>query len=134
MATPESTLKKIRLRNAKIIVAWARRGFTTKELAEKYKLTERRVQQIIYDNHDFVKVNREKERCKRINILNRLIEQKKEFTSEDITDLLEAQRKEIEGEAMGTTKETKVIIIRETNGGNKDQRGAVPGSVSVIRC
>jgi hypothetical protein len=103
----------IKLRNAKIVVSWARRGASYEDLAKKYNLTERRIQQIVYDNADFVKINKEKERCRRANILNRLIQKKQETTNRDIVDLLDAQRKEIEGDAGGgSSKETKIIIIR----------------------
>lgn len=132
MSLPIETKRKIKLRNAKIVVSWSRGRATIKELSEKYKLTERRIEQIVYTNHDFVKFNTDWEKKKRLNILNRLIEGKKEYSNKDVVELLEAQRKELEGDGSMGKPDTKVIIIRESNG-NKDQRGAVSGSVSIVR-
>ena len=115
MAQSEDKKKFIKLRNAKIIVAWARHGKSVNFLAEKYNVTERRIQQIVYDHHDFVKINKEREKAKRINIINRLIETKKESTNKDIIDLLEYQRKEIDGDdKQSSAGETKIIIIRSS--------------------
>lgn len=138
-------LKKrfIRLRNAKIVVAWARRGMSSAQIGEKYHLTERRVNQILYDNHDFLKLNQTKEKQRRINILNRLIESKKENSNRDILELLEAQRKEVEGDGSVSSHETKIIIVRasepsvhlngngHTNGRAEDHSQTVSRSLSV---
>ncbi len=111
----EEKKRYISLRNKKIIVGWARHGISISELAGKYNLTVRRINQIVNDGHSFIKVHKEREKAKRINIVNRLIEHKQEFTNKDIIDLLEYQRKEIDGDdKQHSAGETKIIIIRSS--------------------
>lgn len=67
-------------------------------LSEKYKLTERRIEQILRDNHAFIPIDREWEKKKRINWLRRQIAKKGDKTAKDSADLQEQLRKEVEGD------------------------------------
>lgn len=139
MKIPEKIKGRNRVRDGAIVVCFKRKNMDFPEIAEKFGLTERRIQQILSTNHAFVKRDKEWEREKRINILNRLIEKKKESTTKDIAELLEFQRKEIDGdeENRKSSNETKVIIIRDTiqkeANGNTDRERQISGSVSVLR-
>ncbi len=83
-----------------------------KAIAEKFNLTERRILQILVNNHAVLKRDKKWEKEKRINVINRLIKSKKEITNKDIIDLLAELRKEIEGEEGGPKGgDSKIIII-----------------------
>lgn len=132
MATPEKVLKLKRIRDGKIVLLWARHGWTTEQIAEKFKLSQRRIEQILYANHAFVDFSKDWEKKKRIARLQQWIKVAPKPESNALT-LQQELRAELEGDAQGGGGSgTKVIIIRESNG-NKDQRGAVSGSVSVVR-
>ena len=134
MKLPEKIKGKNRIRNGAIKLYFKRDHMDYSQIAEKFKLTERRILQILSTNHAFIKRDKEWEKEKRINILNRLITKRKEETNRDIVDLLEAQRKEIDGDSQdkGTSRETKVVIIRESNA-NQDQSGQLSRQISVLR-
>lgn len=100
------------LRNKRIIVGWARHGMSVEFLAGKHNISTRRVNQIINGSHSFIKAHKENEKAKRINIIGRLIDSKRDTSHKDIVDLLEYQRKEIEGDERQAAGETKIIIIR----------------------
>ena len=86
-----------KLRDAAIVIAWARERLTPKEISEKFNLTQRRIEQIIYHNHDFVTFSKDLEKKKRIYRLEKWLEKNPE-TSRDSLDILIELRKEIEGE------------------------------------
>lgn len=133
MKLPEKIKGRNRIRDAAIVVAWSREDLSTNTIAEKFKLTQRRIEQILRANHAFVTIDKEWEKKKRLKIINRLIDKKKDESFKDVSDLLEQQRKEIEGdEPSSRTQETKVIIIRESNGNQNSSRD-VPGQISVLR-
>ena len=134
MKLPEKIKGKNRIRDGAIVLYFKRDHMDYSQIAEKFKLTERRILQILSTNHAFIKRDKEWEKEKRINILNRLITKRKEETNRDIVDLLEAQRKEIDGDSQdkGTSRETKVVIIRESNA-NQDQSGQLSRQISVLR-
>jgi len=76
---------------------WDRENLSPKQIAERFNLTERRIQQILRTNHAFVPIDREWEKRKRIHILKTEIA-KKERSNKDKADLLNQLRTEIEGE------------------------------------
>lgn len=136
MRLPEKIKGKNRIRDGAIVLYFKKYKLDYPALAVKFNLSQRRILQILSVNHAFIKRDKEWEREKRINILERLIDKNKDSTSRDIVDLLEAQKKEIDGnENSGSSNSTRVIIIKESRGddGNQNQRGNVPGQVSVLR-
>lgn len=145
MAIPEDTLKKISIRNAKIVVSFKKFGMNTEELSEKFKLTQRRIQQILAENHGFVKRDKEWEKEKRIHRLEQwLKDSKNKDTRKDPLEVQAELRKEIEGDGndSSTKGETKIIIIRPSdtpvhlngNGhlnGIKDRAEVISRSLSI---
>lgn len=131
MATPEKVLKLKRIRDGKIVILWARHGMTTEELAAKFNLSQRRIEQILYTNHAFVDFNKDWEKKKRIARLQKWLKDAPRPESNALT-LQQEIRTELEGVDGSQGRDTKVIIIRETNG-NQSRKGDVSGSLSVLR-
>lgn len=94
-----------------------------KAVAEKFKLSERRILQIVRANHAYIPMDKEWEKRKRINLLKNEIKKKeKEGSKKDLADLLDQLRVETEGNKLEhsgkiDTGEVKIVII--SNEGNK---------------
>jgi len=86
-----------KIRDSKIISLWVTTSMTSQEIADKFELSAKRIEQIIYTNADLVKINKDQEKNMRILRLKKEIAQKKE-SKKDVADLMEQLRKEIEGE------------------------------------
>ena len=121
----EDKIKGInRLRDGKICVLWVKYNKSAKELSEIYKLTERRIQQILRKNHAFVPIDKEWEKKKRIKWIENQInkrEDKGELSRKDLADLYEQHRKEIEGDkplidnSINTTYQKVKVIIDDNS-------------------
>ncbi len=98
MKLPEKIKGKNRIRDAAICSSWSEDLLTFPELVEIYKLTERRIRQILVTNHAFISIDKEWEKKKRIHTIKLSIKKSKE-SSKDRADLLEQLRKEIEGDS-----------------------------------
>src|SRR4030042_233225 len=101
MKLPEKILGQNKIRDAGICNEWMSKSLNSEELAEKLNLTERRILQILRTNHAFIIIDKEWEKKKRIHRRNRWIKDREkngEASKKDLDDLLEANRREIEGE------------------------------------
>jgi len=115
MGTPEKILKLKRIRDGKIVLLWARHGWSTEKIAEKYKLSQRRIEQILYANHAFVEFNKDWEKKKRIARLQQWIKEAPKPESNALT-LQQELRTELEGDEKSSGGgETKIIIIRPSD-------------------
>lgn len=84
-----------------------------RRIAEKVGLKERRVWLILRDNHAYIPINREYEKRKRIHYYKRQIAKRGDKTEKDSADLVEALRKEIEGDRaqIDQSKHTHITIV-----------------------
>lgn len=114
MKLPDKIQGRNRVRDAAIVLYFKRNALTYIELAEKFKLTERRILQILSKNHAFIKRDKEWEKEKRIARLERwLNDDKNKDSRKDPVEIQAELRKEIDGdEKSSSTGETKIIIIR----------------------
>jgi len=128
MKLPEKIKGRHRIRDGAIVLFFKRDALDFIELAEKFHLTERRIRQILAVNHAFVKRDKEWEKEKRINQINRWIKDNP-TTKKDSADLLDQLRIEIEGNKLehsgpGGESLRPITIIYEFNGrentNNKD--------------
>lgn len=138
MKLPEKIKGRNRIRDGAMVLYFKRDELDFIDLAKKFELTEMRIRQILAKNHAFIKVDKEWEKEKRINRLRRRLKEtgaREDFIYEIKDEIaLQAElRKEInDGEESSSRIETKVIIIRDTNGNQNTDRN-VPGQVSVHR-
>lgn len=88
---------KHKIRDKKICMMWAQELKTAEEIAEQFGISARRVYKILYTNREFLQVEKDWERTKRIRWLRKQI-MKKGGSKKDPADLLEQLRKEIEGD------------------------------------
>jgi hypothetical protein len=115
MKLPEKIKGRNRIRDAAIVIAFKREKMGYSQIAEKFKLTERRILQILAVNHAFIKRDKEWEKEKRIARLERWLDDpKNKDTRKDPVEVQAELRSEIEGDdkSSGGRGETKIIIIR----------------------
>ena len=114
MKLPEKIKGRNRIRDAAIVAAFKIENLSYPEISAKFKLTERRILQILTVNHTFLKRDKEWEKEKRINRLTQRLKTVRP-TSRDELDIMAELRKEIEGddEKMGRGNgDTRIFIIR----------------------
>lgn len=87
---------KNKIRDAKICSLYADDNKTTEELGELFKLTARRVRAILYNNRQFLKIDKDWEKTKRVHLINKLIK-KAAPSKKDVADLIDQLRIEVEG-------------------------------------
>lgn len=97
MKLPDKIKGIHKIRDLKICRLWIEEGITTDIIAEKVRLTERRVRQILRANKIFLKVDKPFEKAKRIHLLRVAINNSKE-SKKDRADLIDQLRREIEGD------------------------------------
>ena len=97
MKLPETIKGFNKIRDLEICRLCIDEGVSEVEIAAKVSLTQRRIRQILRTNKIFLKVDREFEKAKRINLIRAAIKNSKESTK-DRADLIEQLRKEIEGD------------------------------------
>ena len=97
MKIPEIKGKRNKIRNAAIVIAYKIENLTSKEISEKFELTQRRIIQILRENNSFIKRDKEWEKEKRIKRLESWLDRNDE-TKKDPADILDQLRKEIEGD------------------------------------
>jgi len=99
MKLPDKFTGRNRIRDYAICVLWDREDMPTDKLAEKFNLTQRRIEQILRTNHAFVPIDKEWEKRKRISKLKGMLIKYPAFLGKKSTiDILEQMRKEIEGD------------------------------------
>ena len=124
MKLPEKIKGRNRIRDGAIVLYFKRDAISYCQLAEMFKLTERRILQILSKNHAFIKRDKEWEKEKRIN---RLAERLRTSppTRKDELDILGELRKEIDGDTkIIQGGESKVVVIypKEYKRPEQDQR------------
>ncbi len=118
------------IRDGKIVVLWSRHNFTKEEISERFKISIRRVEQILFKNQHFVEYNKDWEKKKRIQRLQGWLKNSKAPEANALT-LQQEIRAELEGNAPGSGgKELQIIIVRD---GVKDNGRAQNSSESVSR-
>ena len=116
---------------------WVTTSMTSQEIADKFELSAKRIEQIIYTNADLVKINKDQEKNMRILRLKKEIAQKKE-SKKDVADLMEQLRKEIEGDKPPIQQETHLhftTVVEElhaTATGNNDKAGTSTRDISSL--
>lgn len=85
-----------KIRDAKICSLYADGNKTIEEVAEQFKLTSRRINAILYKNRQFLKIDRDWEKTKRVHLINKLIKNAAPC-KKDVADLLDQLRIEVEG-------------------------------------
>ena len=126
-----------KIRDSKIISLWVTTSMTSQEIADKFELSAKRIEQIIYINADLVKINKDQEKNMRILRLKKEIAQKKE-SKKDVADLMEQLRKEIEGDKPLIQQEshyhftTVVEELHATATGNNDKAGKSTRDISSL--
>ncbi len=136
MKIPKEIKGSKKLRNAKICKLWNDDIFLNAEkIGEMFHLTKRRVNQILYENRDFLKSDKEWEKTKRKRWLKQQIH-KRGDSRKDSADLVEQLRVEEEGTKVEHSGEIKggqkVVIIVQEKSGDQSQEGRLPTRVSVI--
>jgi len=97
MKLPDKIVGRNKLRDAKICALWADDLKTTEEIGEMFGVTNRRVNQILFANPDFLKVQVEWEKSKRVHWIKRAIKVADQ-SRKDPADLQLQLKHEIEGE------------------------------------
>ena len=126
-----------KIRDSKIISLWVTTSMTSQEIADKFELSAKRIEQIIYTNADLVKINKDQEKNMRILRLKKEIAQKKE-SKKDVADLMEQLRKEIEGDKPLIQQEshyhftTVVEELHATATGTNDKAGTSKRDISSL--
>ena len=111
MKLPEKIKGRNRIRDGAIVLYFKRDTMDYYELSEKFKLGERRILQILSKNHAFIKVDKDWEKEKRINRLQRWIKYAPKPEANALT-LQQELRREIEGEEGGQKSgDSKIVII-----------------------
>lgn len=117
MKIPSNIFGKNKVRDAIICKLYAE-GYSPEEIKEtrNYPFTVRRIEQIIYKNRAFVKIDKEWEETKQIHRIQRRIKKSQE-SRKDVFDwetLLDSKitPKRVEHSGEVKTGETKIIIIR----------------------
>ena len=134
MKLPEKIKGRNKIRDGAIVLYFKREGSDFLELTEMFKLTERRIRQILAKNNAFIKRDKEWEKEKRINLLNRRLKTANP-TSKDELEILSELRKEIEGDESGQkSRDSKIIIIyppstKQIEELNADRTQRIPSSV-----
>ena len=122
MKLPTKTTGRHKIRDTKICMLWARELMSSESISEMFKLSIRRVQQIVYANRDFLKKEREWEKTKRVRWLEQQIK-KSGDTKKDSADLIEQLRKEIEGDKPNIEKHIHfTTVIQQIHERANDQR------------
>ena len=103
-----------KIRDTKICRLWAQDLMDIPSIAFKFKLSQPRIYSILYNNREFLQLDRNWEKIKRIYWIKKKIHQN-DTTKKDTADLQEQLRREIEGEKplmeQHITKIDKVEVV-----------------------
>ena len=119
MKLPEKFQGRHKIRDALICRLWAIQNLTMDEIGQKLGLTKSRIQQIIYENREQVKLDKDYEKSKRIAHLKRLLDTyPEEIGKKSTIDILEQLRKELEGDEpiFDNSKHEHYVFNWQTNG------------------
>lgn len=133
MRLPEKIVGRNKIRDAAIVNDWWENDCSYEELTEKFNLTERRLQQILRENHAYVVIDKEYEKKKRIRRLNKEIKGKP-YSRKDVADLLEQHRKELEGNEplVKIEQHTHYTFVKQalTKSGEVDVEGRIRSEIN----
>lgn len=117
MKLPGNIKGRHKIRDGAIMLSWYRDLLKPEQIAEKFNLTERRIQQIVRLNSPFLELDEKFEKVERIRRLKIEIKGKNK-SNKDVADLLEQLRKEIEGDKplVDQSKHTHYTVIWEIDG------------------
>jgi len=101
MKIPIKTTGRHKIRDTKICMLWARELVSSEEISAKFKLSIRRIQQIVYANRDFLKLENEWEKSKQARWLKQQMK-KKGDTKRDSLD--------IQDRLLNIIKDDKVLV------------------------
>lgn len=132
MKLPTDIVTRHKIRDSKICSLYAKDNVSMEDIGSRFKISATRVHQIIWKNRHLIKIDKDYEKTKRLHLLNRILKNKGETTIKDAVDILKEIRTEMGDTDSVGSKDTKVIIIRETNG-NQNQGRDVSRQVSVLR-
>ena len=98
---------------------WAIQNLTMDEIGQKLGITASRVQQIVYENREVIKLETDYEKLKRVAHLKRLLSvYPSEIGKKSTIDILEQLRKELEGDKslIDQSQHQHYIFNWQTNG------------------
>lgn len=125
-----------KIRDSKICSLYATDAWTMEDIAQKFGLTQQRVNQIVYKNRHLLSIDKNYERIKQFHRVKQRIKTLKEKpTTKDILDWEDKLTDCIQDDKLQTTTaETKVIIIKDSpKDANNDSEGQVSRPVSIFR-
>ena len=104
--------KSFKIRNAKIINDWLL-GKTQEDLAKEHSITRMAVYYVIRKNREILKLDKEFAKVQRVHYLNHALANSSP-TGKDRLDILEAMRKEYEGDSV-TTVVTQFLQVEKSS-------------------
>jgi len=105
MVKPDEPLTRNKIRDAKICRMYATDGMTMEQISKYFGVSPMRISAILKRNSHLLKWDQNLEKAKRLNRLERELRLRPEgqlSRRKDVLDILEAQRKEIDGETKNT--------------------------------
>ena len=101
-----------KIRDAKMIRMWISGEHTQTEIAKQFCITQARLGAILYKNADIIHFDAKHLKNNRLHIIERQIAKKKDAPSrKDIIDILDYQRKEVEGDKPQVDLSTNITKI-----------------------
>lgn len=98
-----------KIRDTKICRDYVVENESVSTLAERFKISGSRVYRILYNNREFLKLDKEWEKTKRIHWLQKQLKTKTS-SKKDGADIIDQLRREVEGDKI--TQEMKVVDYR----------------------
>jgi len=137
MILPKDILTRNKIRDAAICNFWLENELTNKEIAERFGISERRVGIIVFKNRQFLNLDKQYEKQKRIRWLKQQIKRRGN-TAKDSADLVEQLRIELEGKGSDNSEQKGnqkvVIIINENDNGTENQSNErkISRAISIV--
>ena len=110
MILPSGVKTRHKIRDTKILLLYSQ-GHSQDSIAKIVKLHQTRISAILYKNRDVLRFDKNFEKAKRINRLQRIYNNCSDEISpkKDVLDVMGELRKELEGEK-GVSVETRVLV------------------------
>lgn len=97
MKIPKEIVTRNKIRDFQICRLYVYNHLTMEEIGSRFGISGSRVQQLIYKNRHLLNLDKDYEKAKRVNWLQRQIK-KRSDSKKDSADLVEQLRREIEGD------------------------------------
>lgn len=137
MKLPTAVKGYHKIRDSKICSLYATDMWTLDEVAEKFKISTTRVNQIIYKNRALLKIDRDYEKFKRVHTLRKLLKKHPSNMGNKTTiDIVDSMRKEDEADAGSSAvgrSDTRIIIIRADSNQSVEVKDNTIAGMSIIR-